>query len=244
MTETEFEIPDSVEEDIAEQMGDDDDQAADDDEDALHSPEGELVAPAPSAFSEKDIEKGFKTVEGRFKTYSAAVTQAFPEGFHNLAGCPLCIGYIPGFVNIEQAGALPDEVTAIVKQFIGIAREVEYPEAPNIETCRVCQGYGKTKTGSRVPGNETTTCTNCKGFGYYPPPATGDGGAPVADTGHHPVDVPAAAVVQADVDNWGEPKILPDGRANPNYGKQPAFKIQVAPYGTTAGLTAQDGMVI
>ena len=35
-----------------------------------------------------------------------------------------------------------------------------------------------------------------------------------------------------------EPRILPDGRQNPNFGKWPQYKIQVAPYGVTAGLNA------
>ena len=44
---------------------------------------------------------------------------------------------------------------------------------------------------------------------------------------------------QADVDEWGEPMILPDGRENPNYGRMPHRKILVEPYGMTANLRAE-----
>jgi hypothetical protein len=52
--------------------------------------------------------------------------------------------------------------------------------------------------------------------------------------GHEPV----ATMAYDEVDEWDEPRILPDGRENPNFGKMPNRKIPVEPWGVTAGLNA------
>jgi hypothetical protein len=48
---------------------------------------------------------------------------------------------------------------------------------------------------------------------------------------------------QPDVDEWQEPRILPDGRENPNYGMMPHRKMLVEPWGVTAGLRAEPAYV-
>lgn len=232
-----------VEQEIADAMGDDDETVSDDETDALHSPEGELVKAAPSGPSEIEMEKGFKTVERASTSYAQKIGQAFPDGALNLAPCPLCSGYVPAFVNMDFAGNVPNEVMALTKEYLGFAREAELEKDPQIEECRVCKGYGKTRTGSKVAPNDTRTCGNCHGFGYYPPPETRGGVVLTLEPGHAPAGEYVPPLATDDVDPSGEPKILPDGRDNPNFGKWPQFKIQVAPWGTTAGLTAQDLVV-
>src|SRR5205823_5221567 len=104
-------------------------------------------------------------------------------------------------------------------------------------------GEGKTATGSRVSGNDWRICPKCHGFGYTPPPEQGTNGAGAASEFHAPVGEHASPLEEPDNDVAGEPRLLPDGRVNPNYGKWPQYKVLVQPWGVTAGLTVQDAPV-
>lgn len=196
--------------------------------------------PAPQGPSQQDMERGFKTVENAAKAYAKKVGEAFLEGVLNLQTCPLCADLVPAFVDMNLAGAVNDDAKAATLAYLGFAREQDYQPAPNIEACRICGGKGKVKTGSLVAGKETTTCSNCRGYGYFPPPNSGiivtDANSPGIELHDPPLD----PVVTGDVDVWGDPRILPDGRENPNYGRMPQYKQRIEPWGVTAGLTAQD----
>ena len=146
-------------------------------------------------------------------------------------------------LNFFCAAALevPDrahDVRRQVMRFLGFATEQEYAASQTVRACGACEAKGKVSTGSTVAGHETITCPTCKGYGYTPPPNA----AQTAPAGAEVVPfAPTAAVPlapQDDIDEWGEPLILPDGRENPNYGKMPHRKELVEPWGITAGLRA------
>jgi hypothetical protein len=202
-------------------------------------PEDTALEPTEPTMPE-EIEKLYKTVERSFKTYSGHVAALAAGAELPIHGCPLCPTPHKGFVNLNDAGRLPDFVSDEVKVFLGFAREQDYEQASNIEPCAQCKGKGKVLTGSKVAGNESVQCRNCNGFGYYPPPVAAGSEGPAQNVVHFPAGERPEPVDNGDMDLSGEPRILPDGRPNPNFGLWPQYKIQVPPWGTTAGLTAQD----
>jgi len=135
-------------------------------------------------------------------------------------------------------GQYPPEAVAAVGHVLHGVEQVSYRSDTGHEACAACDGWGLVRTGSRVAGNETITCANCRGFGYTPPPGESQNGHVVPDTFHAPAGEHPEPIAHGDRDSWGEPAKLPDGRANPNYGRMPDHKILVEPYGITAGLGA------
>jgi hypothetical protein len=117
---------------------------------------------------------------------------------------------------------------------------VDIREDPNTETCPTCGGPGWLLTRGQVAGEEKWECRTCGGHGFLDNwPKSGNGTTthpPSFDAGG---DVPTFTSTE-ETDDWGEPKLLPDGRNNPNFGRMPQFKIQVPPWGTTANLTPAD----
>jgi hypothetical protein len=170
------------------------------------------------------------------KTYVSSIGRIFEEDANDLIECPLCLPWARGFVHPQDVGRFSDEVRTAAMFIVNGVEQVEFRPAPELHSCDVCDGYGVVRTGSKVPGNDTTTCRACRGFGYLPPPgqeqAAGNGSADF----HAPAGEQPAALAQTDRDDWGEPRKLPDGRDNPNYGKLPHHKVPVAPYGITANL--------
>ena len=218
------------------------DEEADDDEAATGTEAGGLEPePTPEQPTDEERSKMFAKIDRSFSTYKSAVERNLDDELPDWLFCPLCAaGSVPGFVNRHDLGRVPDEVTANVKTFLGFARETDYPEATGIGTCRDCAGLGKVSTGSRVAEHMTITCPACKGYGYVPPPGAGAiiGGG--NGTIEHANSEALADLEQPERDNWGEPRVLPDGTLNGNYGKMPQFK-QVHPvYGVTASLAPEE----
>lgn len=196
--------------------------------------------PQQAGLTPEQWEKRFKTAEQRFATYERNIYSIFEEDAHDLIPCPLCLGAVRGFVDKNAAGRVPEEQADLVKHFLGIARPIDYPHSSQHRTCPECEGLGKVTTGSRVPGKETIGCGACHELGYIGP-------APSRTNGQ--VDVPSAVTGPTvfseqlpadDRDEWDQPRLLPDGRENPNFGRTPKYWINVEPWGDTRGLTAQD----
>lgn len=198
--------------------------------------------PPPSGPSEEQLESRAREGEKSWNRQKPRIATLYGDDFQHLLECPLCPDFHKGFVDARFAGLVPDEIVRSIQMYLGIQREREYKQGTAYRRCDACEGYGKVQTGSNVPGRETVQCPTCHGLGYEGPPVQ----APAA---HDGMTAPVLAAVpegppedQADRDNWGEPRILPDGRENPNYGKWPQFKIPVEPWGQTAGLTAQNAV--
>lgn len=227
-TDPTFEPP-PLREDI--DTGDDGDEHRGHDEQAVETDGNDHVTP-------EKLEQRAKRTETSFKTYARAVERNYESDFAYLADCPLCPDQHKGFVDVRHAGLVPDEIQNAVRMYFGVAREKDYAHSQTTRTCPECEGEGKVATGSHVPAHVTITCPSCKGYGYVPPPGH------ASSNGHEdrPLTGPLAdlPVTQAyeEVDEWDEPRILPDGRENPNFGKMPNRKILVEPWGVTAGLNA------
>lgn len=212
-------------------------------DDGGREPEDEPVgeeAPQARILSDVEREKRFKAADKAVATYARRIGDIYGADADDLAECPLCPSIHKGFVNVQDAGLVPDAVKSTVMTFLGYAREREYAQAPNVHACESCEALGKVATGSQVAGKETITCPRCNGYGYYPPPGAPQNGADLSHGGPHVEEFTASGAGVPDTDPAGEPRILPDGRENPNYGKWPQYKIAVEPWGKTAGLMAQD----
>jgi len=236
-TEHEQDIPfEEPEVPVVDDDPDQDEGEAEEEEAAQPEPE-----PEPEQVSDEDRVAQAKKIDRSFKTYQAALERNLAEEVTDWLLCPLCgPGMAPGFVNKHDLGHVPDEVQANVQMFLGFARETEYESAPGITSCTDCGGLGKVSTGSKVAEHMTITCPTCKGYGYSPPPSSA--GTPAADNGAAgPVSgVSADDFETPDRDNWGEPRILPDGTLNDNYGKQPQFKTRHPVYGETRLLQPEE----
>jgi len=206
-------------------------------------PESEPAEPAEPAGepeSQALYEERLKKSQSAFKSYTTRVGTILEEDGQYLLECPLCPPMHKGFVDARDAGRIPDELVAVVMEFVGLARKQQYEPDPETAECPACKGYGKVQTGSKVPGNEDRKCAKCHGYGYFPPPTPSSNGTVAADDFHAPIGESAEPYAQGERDSWGEPRILPDGRENPNYGKMPQHKVTIPPYGVTANLTVQD----
>lgn len=218
----------------------DEDETADAEDEPAAEPEP-IEAPQPEPPQDEERQAVFAKIDRSFNTYKSAVERNLGDEVTDWLFCPLCAsGAVVGYVNRHDLGRIPDEVAANVQTFLGYQRETEYPSARGINVCDDCAGLGKVATGSRVSEHMTITCPTCKGYGYTPPP--GAGTVLTLTNGSAGQDNAAALadLEQPDRDAWGEPKVLPDGTLNGNYGKMPQFK-QVHPvYGVTANLSPEE----
>ena len=233
--ETQTEEPD------APVVDDDPDQAeAEEDDEQQDQPEPREEA-GDDYQQDEDRAEAAKKIDRSFKTYQAAVERNLGDEVTDWLLCPLCAaGMAPGFLNRHDLGRVPDEVVANVQTFLGFQREQDYPQDPGTQTCQTCNGTTKVKTGATAGEHMVRTCPNCKGYGYTPPPgqAAKPNGAPpnVAEV----VAENLAELETPERDNWGEPRVLPDGTLNANYGKMPQFKQVHPTYGVTAQLTPEE----
>lgn len=211
------------------------------DETETEQPDETEQPEAPQGDTPESMEKRFKGVERSFNTYKSSVDRNLEEYALDLLPCPMCFGTPhPAFVNKHDMGRVPDDVQGNVKMFLGLAREKDYPASDTHNRCSSCQGLGKVSTGSLVPDHATITCHACNGFGYMPPPSRAD--AATIPNGGQPEHSAATPhdFEQPDRDSWGEPRVLPDGTLNENYGKMPQFKTDHPVYGRTADLTPEE----
>jgi hypothetical protein len=229
----------------------DESEAADAEEAAQYEAEGgELPTPdaepepEPEQSSADDIEweARFRKIEQSFSTYSRAVERNLADDATDFIRCPLCLGATPGFVNRHAAGRIPAEQADVVKKFLGLARPVDYPASSQHRQCDSCKGLGKVATGSQVPGKEIIMCGVCSGNGFTGPEPRVPAAATNGSDGVTGPTVYAEPTEPPDYDEWQQPRLLPSGHDNPNFGRMPNHWIKVEPWGDTRGLTAQDAV--
>lgn len=211
-------------------------------DEAPPEPEPEQQDAEPQGASPEQWDERFKKSEKAFTTYEKRVRDIYENDEAQLVAVPISPGAPPGFIYLPDAGRVPEEMATPVMEFFGISREQDYEDDPYTDVCPTCKGKGNTRTGSLVPGKEKRVCPTCNGAGYKvegQQPENGNAATGGFDTSDAS---PLADFAQGNRDNWGEPKILPDGRPNPNYGRQPQFKELVEPWGVTANIGAQDAV--
>jgi hypothetical protein len=206
-------------------------------EQAAEEPE----APAEAQGATQDVwEKRFQYAEKLFETYRRKIFDKWEEDALTLVPFNIDSGAPPGFIDTRNAGHVDEDTKAAAMEFLGFPREQDYEADPAAQQCATCKGKTKTKTGSLDPTYATRPCPTCKAFGY-----TIEGRAPSdVATATNGASAPLAAVPEpvstGDFDAWNQPRILPTGVPNPNFGKTPDYWISIPPWGDTRGLTAQD----
>ncbi len=192
--------------------------------------------------SQQDMEARIKKTEKAFDTYTRAVGRIWEEDAQ--AFVPFTIDpFSPlGFIDPRNAGRADDATKGAAMEFLGFPREQEYEPDPYAHVCPTCKGKTRTATGSQSNEYRTRLCPDCKGIGYKdqretqangsvpPPSAPGDAAQAVTD------------ITIGERDNWGEPRILPDGSRNENYGLMPQYKRPHPVYGITALIGSEQGV--
>lgn len=186
------------------------------------------------------LEKRAKSADKRFNTYAAGIKGLYEQEAQFLTPCPLCPDNHKGLVDLRAAGFVPEEVQDACRLYFGIAREIEYPLDPDYSECPKCHGEGFVSRPTKVAAKRKHSCSQCGGNGYLGPPdaAQPERGGVTGPTVYAEEGV--ATQAYEDRDEWDEPRLLPDGRENPNFGKMPNRKVLVEPWGQTAGLNALD----
>ena len=214
---------------------------AEDEEAPAAEPSPEEAGPQAGPPQDEDRVKLAKSLSTRYDSYKKSMIDRLGDEAPEWMVCPLCTSSMaPGFVNVHDFGNVPDDIRANVDTYFGLKREKSYKQNPNTRTCPICDGETIVESGANAGEYITMSCPECKGYGYVPPP----GVHPVGN-GHagSPEDHVAAALADLDTperDNWGEPRVLPDGTLNSNFGKMPQFKSVHPTYGVTANLSAEE----
>lgn len=217
-----------------------DDTAAETPAEDQAPPDEPQETPEALGTTPEEWEQRFTKAERAFATYTRKISDLWGDDATHLAPFSLDAGAPPGFIDVRNAGRVDDETKATALAFLGFAREQDYEPDPESRLCETCKGKGFTKRASLVAGKDKRVCPECKGEGDI---GVRNVTAATGPNGHSEEPFTLAEHAGADAperDNWGEPRILPDGRENPNYGRQPQYKILVEPFGVTAQLGVQD----
>lgn len=195
-----------------------------------HEPNGGDSEPAEAApQTERELEEQRGKLARSAATWRRRVNEVLGETALHLQSCPLCEPDIPGFMFPPELVTPYDEVQA---RLLEVLKEPDQPflnDATDADRCANCLGYGKVRTGSKVPGQETKACSVCRGFGYTPPPGVDTNGSAGGQVERVAAFASGDAPLTEDADVWGSPRILPDGQMNPNYGKMPQYKDATLP---------------
>lgn len=145
--------------------GDDEEPVdGDGDEGASEVPGDETEAAAP-ALDDRAVDKAIKALEKEAQRHAGRVADIMGEDAQILVPCELCAPSIPGF-RWPQPPAAP--VVAAVKAAIGEPAQPEYEKDNYSRVCDSCKGLGATATGSKVAGQSSVQCHDCKGRGWIP----------------------------------------------------------------------------
>ena len=224
MSETEQEQTQEPVEEPVEPVEEQDEPGEPEPDDEPGEPEEEPEARVEPSHDELVLERRRADAEKKWKRHETGVRAIFQEESEYLFRCPLCPDQHPGLIDIRFAGQVPEELADAVTAFLRGAEQVKYQQDPDVQRCPRCAGLGKTDTASRVPGKDLIMCKVCRGFGYYPPPGTPDNGRADEAPALVAVGADAEPLVNEDLDIWQSPRLLEDGRENPNYGKMPQYK--------------------
>jgi len=208
-----------LEEEIAEEMGDDHGvpEGIDPETGEIIEPDGEPEAAAeaaPAPRSQKEIEQSAKKLEAEAERHAKRVAEIMGDDFSLLVPSP--VDWTPGFIfNVPEMLPSPEQV-AEFDAILGRAQGADFLPAEDAEACAKCNALGQVLTGSRAAGQETKLCVSCNGAGWvtkqipYTPPvlvANGTG------TGINAAPVPNQPIA---ADRYGRPY------GHPHYGLEPA----------------------
>lgn len=209
-----------VEQQIAEEMGDDEsapEEATTADGDGQDGETGQAEAEAapPAPRTQKEIEAIQRALEKEAERHDKRVREIMGDDYAMLVPSP--VDWTPGYIfNVE--GMRPDdEALAVLDAIIGREAGADFLPAEDAQPCEKCGALGRTLTGSRVQGQETKPCSTCSGSGWVPKLALPQVPAPAMVYGNGNTGNPVAPNQVAVADRWGRPS------GHPHYGLEPAL---------------------
>jgi hypothetical protein len=175
----------------------------------------------PSSYA-RTVEQD-KKLSAETKRHTSRISEILGEEATELLTCPVCDPDLQGFMYEAQILQADTPVREAVRTALTPTNEVEYEQDPTTAECTTCRGEGRTATGSKNPRYKLQDCSRCKGYGYVPPPGALLNGTVSHEETRELVPAGGHEPIYEDVDNWGHPRLLNDGRENPNYGRQPQY---------------------
>jgi hypothetical protein len=148
-----------------------------DDEQDDEAESGDEAEPESQAVQdEKALAKRDQKLDAENVRHAKRVSEIMEEGAVDLIPCPVCMDGIAGWVYSPDVQALSEDAVLRLRQLIGLSGLDGITQATFAARCPACDGNGEVRTGSRVPGYETTTCERCKKSGWIrtdAPPSNG-----------------------------------------------------------------------
>jgi rubrerythrin len=105
------------------------------------------------------------------------------EDANKLLQCPMCAHFFSGWLPPPAELPLPPENEQLIRAFLGMPDLSNFHDDPAHDTCPDCDGLGRVRTGSKVPGYEVMDCGRCVGKGWVGKALTAENGAQVTTTG-------------------------------------------------------------
>lgn len=185
-------------------------------------PEPEPEPAQPSSYARTQEQD--KALTSEQKRHTERVSKILGDEATEVIVCPFCNPELQGFLYPGDLDHPRDEIHAKMIDVLRPAPSVEYVQDAETQTCERCRGEGQTLTGSNVPNYRTKVCSACNGFGYLPPPGSASNGNVPHEPARELVAVAHGEQAQDETDAFGSPRLLNDGRENPNYGRMPQYK--------------------
>lgn len=185
--------------------------------------EEEPQAPAePSSFAATAEQS--KALDAETKRHDKNLRNILGSAYDDLYTCPVCNPDTAGGFFLGDLKNPSNDCQRAVLAVLAPAPSVEYEPTPGLERCSVCKGKGQTKRPTDVEAHKLAMCSNCSGYGFYPPPGIVTNGAGNQDAALALVAAAHEPPVMDDVDAFGSPRLLATGMENPNYGRMPQYK--------------------
>lgn len=157
--------------------------------------------------TEREMEKRAKRIDTAKLSYARKLQEIMADDFEFVHACPLCVTFAPGF-RFDQLP--PAEVIAATRIEIGMPDFSNLIATEAYWKCETCEGRGRIRTGSTVPGREAATCHTCKGDGFQ------TALSPSKVVTASPTDQPPAEIQEGD--DEGPPEFDPWGRNSKHAG--------------------------
>ena len=116
--------------------------------------------------SEREAEALGKKLDAERKRHGRRVMELLGDDLGGHIPCPTCMDGIDGFIVSPEFAPLDTEQRNRMMQVLGLDDWGQMSTADWAQVCGTCQGFGKIKTGSHVPGREVIDCEDCQGAGY------------------------------------------------------------------------------
>jgi hypothetical protein len=128
------------------------------------APDADAAPAQPPAPTEQELEARMQAWDKERDRHMRELRKRDPNRYEVSEPCPLCDGHGLYLAQIGEPDASQrrDYIAAV----LGGADAPALMEATDKETCAACDGWGQTRTGSKVGGQDALPCAACNGQGW------------------------------------------------------------------------------